>query len=444
MKYTLHKLVVLAVAILVCACAEPSVGDYSELEQESLDAWMNQNYPNWKTDADFEYIKETGLYIQFLERSTLVAPADTLAEVNDWVRIDYTGRTLDDNVYYTRNEETAKIEGTYTTRTHYTPNFLFIAEKNSTMPQGMYDALLKMKIGDVVRLFMPSTMFYGGSGLSSGNVGYNGQSSVGGNVPVIVDSLKIIEFETNPIDAENRAVRNFATNKWGMQESDTLKQGLYKQLCLPFPFERDSIVKNDTIASVYYKGYFLDGFVFDTNIDSIQMDLWGEVTNKGPMKINLEKESKSYTSVIAAWQEALLDACMGDKIRIVFTSAYGYGIQGKPAERNKISSPTTDSSNDDYYNQMNYYNMMNMYGGGGGYGYGNNYNNMYNNYYGGGYNPYMYGYGGTDTSSSETTDDGDDEVVTITTEILPFTPLAFDIYIVPNDGSGEIPDNDNK
>lgn len=440
MKFSRQILGILASVAMAVAmaagCASPETIEFDQLEEQSLEAWMDKNHPDWRNPDSGWKRTDKGVYIYWMEHSTLAAPADTLIKSGNWVRIDYTGKTLDGNIFYTRDEGVAKIQGTYNRRTHYVDNFVYLYEENASLPEGMFDALTNMKVGDMTKVVLPSNMYRGASGYNSTNVGYNGQWGVDGNKPVIIDSLKIVEVSEDPITLENRQVNNYVAERWNLSEKDTLSKGLYVQLMTPFPVKRDSVVtatKTDSVLTCYYKAYFLDGFVFDSNIDSVQMRAWGEVVNEGPMKWDMKQ-----TSMIQGFKEACCKACYGDRLRTIFTSAYGYGISGSAAQAITQSSSSDSSDMAAYYNYLNYYSYMNsMYGGGyGGYGgYGSYYNNYYSNYY----NPYYYDYYNSSSSSSDTSteDEKEEAKVTITTEILPFTPLIFEIWVCADNGSGD-------
>ncbi len=433
----IHPIVVAVIAVVAMAssCATPSSVEFDVLENESLRAWMDKNHKGWESDPNWKRT-DSGVYIYWMHSS----PADSLAEEGDWVRIDYTGKTLSGDIFYTRDAGVAKMQGTFSRRTHYVDDFVYLYSDNSSLPKGVYEALTQMRVGEMTQVVMPSSMYKGTSGYSATNVGYNGQWGVEGNKPVIIDSLTIKEVSEDPITLENKQVNRYATDRWGLQEADTLAKGLYVQLMTPFPLKRDSVIKaekTDSVLTCYYKGYFLDGFVFDSNIDSVQMRVWGEVVNEGPMKWDMKT-----TAMIEGFKEACCKACYGDRMRVVFTSAYGYGISGSAARA--ITESSSDSSSDlmDYYNYLNYYSYMNsMYGSG---GYGSYYNNYYSNYY----NPYYYGYGYGNTSSSSSSsssieDEEEEAKVTITTEILPFTPLVFEIWVCANDGSAKDPEHND-
>ncbi len=440
MKRFFCKIALVAlVALSIVGCAQKPETDFDALEAQSLAAWMDKNYPDWKTSGDWTAVD--GVYIKWLRRVEESA-TDTIIKPENWVRINYTGKNLQNDVFYTRNANVAKIQGTFSRRTHYVPDFVYLSEENTLIHSGTYEALTRMKVGEMVRVIMPSGRYSGSDGYSSTNVGYNGQFGLAGNVPMIVDSLELVEVSADPIIKENKDISTYVSDRWKMKPADSLKEGLYVQLMTPLPFKRDSVVKDSTLTC-YYKAYFLDGFVFDSNIDSVQMRAWGEITNEGPLEWDMKDSS---TSMISGFKEACLQACYGDHIRTVFTSAWGYGISGSSATATTISSSgSSDYDYSSYYNYLNYYNYMNqMYGYGSygyGYGYGGYGNSYYNDYYNSAYYASLYSSMYDTSSSSSSNEDETEEVkVQISTEILPFTPLIFEIWVCAIDGSQEIPD----
>lgn len=429
----------MAVAMTI-GCARNTGLDTSEHENEALAAWMDKNYEGWQNSKDWMRTSD-GTYILWLRRAQLEGKADTVLASGDWVRINYTGKRLDGSVFYTRSEAVAKIQGTYSRRTHYVPDFVHLYQDNALLPKGIYEALTNMKNGDMVRVIMPSGSYMSSSGYSSTNVGYNGQFGLPGDVPVIVDSLEIMEVVKYPVKVEEDNVAEYVQRNWNMNPADSLEGhvGLYVQLQNPYPFKRDSVVKDSTLTC-YYKAYFLDGFVFDSNIDSVQMRAWGEIYNEGPMEWDMKS---SEVSMIDGFKKACCQACYGDHIRTIFTSAYGYAISGSAAKAISSSSSSSDFDYNSYYNALNYYTYMNnMYGGGYGYGGYGSYGGYYDNYYNSMYYASLYDSMYNSSSSSSSTEDEDEESkVTITSEILPFTPLIFEIWVCADNGSQEAPDH---
>ena len=185
-------------------------------------------------------------------------------------------------------------------------------------------------------------------------------------------------------------------------------------------------------AKIWYIGRFLDGFIFDTNIDEVKEIIYGEVVSKGSALEYTPEEG----GLIEAFYYTIPTMRFGQWGALITTSTFGYGASGQNGATSSSSSGYS-SSYYDYLNYLNYYNYYNSYygyggmGGFGGYGgYGGYYGNYYDSYYGGGYyDPYYSGYYGNYYNSYDT----EEEVVTTTTstEIPSYSPLIFEFYIEP-------------
>lgn len=175
--------------------------------------------------------------------------------------------------------------------------------------------------------------------------------------------------------------------------------------------EADSLKVNPT-AKLWYVGRFLDGYIFDTNIDEVKEIVFGKVENPGTA-LDFDTRNPKDNSYILAWNYAIPTLRYGQWATILTVSTYAYGIKGQVGSH----TSTTTGTNDAYYDAMNYYNYMNYMNSYYGYGYGNMYNSGYY-----GYNPYYYGYT-YDTNNSTTT------VTTTSTEIQSYTPLIFQVFV---------------
>lgn len=186
-------------------------------------------------------------------------------------------------------------------------------------------------------------------------------------------------------------------------------------------------VKLDGKAKIWYIGRFLDGFIFDTNIDEVKQIVYGEVLSKGTALEYTPEEG----GLITAFYYTVPNLKFGQWASLVTTSTNGYGSAGKAGSSSTSSSSSSNYSSS-YLDYINYLNYANSYYGSGGY-YGGYYGNYYGGYGGGYYNPYYgYGYGyGYDYdygSDSDTT-----TKTTVSTEIPPFTPLLFEFYVEPKE-----------
>ena len=176
--------------------------------------------------------------------------------------------------------------------------------------------------------------------------------------------------------------------------------------------EADSVDTKSTVK-VWYVGRFLDGFIFDTNIDEVEEIVFGKVDSKG--------EALSFTTAdpldndyILAWNHSIPTLRLGQWATILTVSTYAYGLEGKTG----ATTSTTTNSNQAYYDYANYYNYMNYMNSYYGYGYGNMYNNGYY-----GYNPYYYGY------MPPVSEDTSVTVTSTSTEIQAYTPLIFQVFV---------------
>ena len=407
MKRTIKNIVAAVLCAVViggfASCAEEPTIDTKKFQQNSLDAWMAK-YVN--CDDTVAWRQSNGMYVQVLPSTQpldeSLAPADTIV----WVRINYTGRTLQNNVYLTRSENEARWQGTFTERTYYAPDYLYCGSTNTNMIEGQYYALknefmidgvpTKMVQGSKVRLYMTSELAYGSYGTSN-NQGYGGQFTLKGNVPTIED-LELVEVVKDPVERENKLVADYAEQMWGMNVADTIAEHFYLDKSNLLDVTLGDTLTVDSTAYLYYKGYYLDGFVFDSNIDSVQLRAFGEITHSDPL---VYKPSEDKEELINAFYRAIPGMRYGEWGRMVFTSLYGYGASGYSA--------ALQEEYDSYNNYMSYL-------------YANLYNsaNRYNSYYDYYTTNYMY----YNILTSSTLEEGE-----VVTEIPSYTPLVFEFFI---------------
>lgn len=403
MRLLLSAAASIMLAAAVVSCAKDENVDSSSLEQMSLDAWVAKHINRTDTVA---FRQDNGMYVQFLQSETVdsLVPADTVV----WVRLNYTGYTMDNDVYITRYKDIARQQGTYTPYTYYSPDYLYCGSKNSNMIEGQYYAIkrelagpdgskVKLAQGSKVRLYMPSKVAFGSHGTSD-EQGYGGQYSLSGNKPVIED-LEIVEVVKNPVAREEKLVKEYAVQKWNMEENDTIKPFLYLDVLTADT--TGGRITVDSTVNIYYVAKFLDGFIFDTNIDSVQVRLYGEAKSNSAFKYKPKDDENDY---ISAFYYAIPRLYYGQRARMVFTSAYGYGITGKTA--------ASDALNEYYSNYLSLLFNNSLY------------NSSYSDLYYANYMNTLY----YANSLNQSTDDEQ----TVTTEIQSYTPLIFELYIQEN------------
>lgn len=243
-------------------------------------------------------------------------------------------------------------------------------------------------------------------------------------IPGIIINQSYVPDATKPFDYAFRFIKNkgsvvseYADNK-PYTDTDIYKNGpaeldklIDEALLKRFGAGRkDGEAVGQGSARIWYIGRFLDGFIFDTNIDEVKQIIYGKVEDEGSHITYSAATDKE--DFITAWYYSVPELRYGSWATFVTTSTFAYGVKGQSGDT--TTSTSTDMSGYyDYMNYMNYYNYYNTY-------YGNGYNNNYfMNYYN---YANMYGAPTVDTSNSVTK-------TTVSTEILPYTPLIFQVFV---------------
>lgn len=181
-------------------------------------------------------------------------------------------------------------------------------------------------------------------------------------------------------------------------------------------------VKLDGTAKIWYIGRFLDGFIFDTNINEVKDLIYDKDYTKSSSPLSYTPKEGG---LIKAFHYAVPGLRFGQWATMITVSTHAYGVKGKSGSTTTSSSGGSSMGNYDYYNYLNYVN--NYYGG--------YYGGYYDNYYGGygGYDPYYGGYYNNyyDNYYNQGAGNETTTVKTVTTEIPSFAPLMFEFYIEP-------------
>ncbi len=450
--------VIATVGMILASCAKAEPEDTKVLEKLAFDAWVlkhiNKNVANSVAQE-----QTNGMYVEFLDDGdqSVEFRRDTIV----WLRLNYTATDIQNNVYVTRDSLQALKQHTFTPYTYYVPDYLYTSETNYGMFEGQFFALreelkkpdgstFKMTQGSRVRLYVPSYLAYGSNGFSN-DQGYGGQYSLG-ETKIIIHDLTIEEVISDPVKKEEQLVADLAGVDWGLAEKDTIAKHFYvdtlnftprAHLLEKFPVTpAEKCTDADTLglestAKIWFIGKFLPskqypkGFIFDTNIETVYDEFYNRRENEnykataktfGVLSYTPSSDEKDY---ISAFHKAIPSLRRGQWSRLVFTSAYGYGVTG--LSKNLQDQQAYYDAYMSMYAQSMMYGNYGGYGGyGGGYG-GGYYNNYYDNYYYGGYGGYGGAYDYYDYSPSYYSETKTEQQ--IITEIQPYTPLVFEIYI---------------
>ncbi len=487
--------VVVSATALVSCIKEESISN-KEREKISLEAWIRLNKPelldNYQENGGYYVEILGGDKNENIGVSDNDFGSEPIMEQDTcWMYANMTGRDINGRVFLTRNGELAELCGTFSYFTHYVPYINYCGNINFGLLEGTYlatrnefkigNTTYRMRKGSKVRLYLPSSIAYGTGG-SAIEGGYEGQYALDASRPSIMD-IEVLRVIKNPSDKELAMVKSFVgyETKWiqatksedeksdpdddlilkglhytldfnpassniherylqphldGLNnrytdskkyaDMDKLNDSINKILLKRFGegLGKDKLNDNTKVtksgrASIWYVLRFLDGFVVDTNIAEIRTLVFDE---KSPVCTPFsyspsddEEKEESDRTAIGAWYYCIPQMHYGAYGQIVTSSGYAYGASGVSGTTTITESSGTSIS-PNYYNSMNYYNYYNSY-----YDYYNPYYNYYN------YNYYNYNYNANnaDTESSS--------VTTISTEILPYTPLVFTLYVEPKE-----------
>lgn len=472
-------IVAIAIAgmMTITSCAKRETVDNNSLEQLALDAWVEKYVKSPVTGRGIDVVRQSnGMWVEFIEDGNQTI--DSARDTTVWVMLHYTSTDIAGNVFATRDSIEALRQRTYTPYTYYSPEYLYCDEANNyNLPEFQHFALrndlvkpdgskMKLSEGSHVKLYIPSFLAYG-SKTYTNDQGYGGQFPLG-STRIVIHDLTVKRVVKNPLTYEEDIVKRFAMERWGKAETDTLAPCFWldtinfhprADLLEQFP-NKPLVDENgdsnrygltaDSTARFWFVGRFLptpeypDGFIFDTNIPLVHEEFYdrrksqnypSKETNLSAISYRPADDSEEKMSVIAAFYRAIPTLRKGQWSRIVFPSSYGYGATGQSKALQDFQKEQAET-----LNMLSMYSMYSNYGYGGGYGgyggYGYGYGDY--GYYGGGgygygydpYSPYL------DYSMSGYSQEEEEQI--IVTEIPPFTPLMFEIYIeAPEDEEEE-------
>lgn len=326
---------------IIVAC-DNDFSDPQGDEMAKFNAWIQVH--NIPAEAQ----KTSGLYYISTREGSGSSPVD-----GDYVIYSYKEKTLEGIVLSTNDYATAKLYSGFDANYHYSPVFTAYDSKLMTsgfnplegytisinlstgkgvtryMNYGLYEGLGYMKEGGKATLIVPSKLAYKG--------GVYALSSAASTIPYqsMLYEVELHKVVKNPRDYEKEVIKSYIDSNYPGLE--TINDSIYYiQLSPP---THDSIVGKDSIVMVYYKGMFLDGFVFDTNIDSVQQKLYGRTfSGKAAREVTIGKD------VVKGFSQALTKMNYGEWARVIVPSYCGYDSTG-----NEKIPPFTPLIFDIYY-----------------------------------------------------------------------------------------------
>lgn len=307
-----------------CAKSDEGYGDITL--GESLDAWVQKYRPDMK-----DYRVADGLYIKIIDGggTETYTPVDS-----NYVDITFTSRQLNGTCFMTTDPERARDEGTYSPRAHYVPLRVCLGlyfESYYGISTAQYAALVQMKQGDSVEIISGPRFAYGGLNVDSVYLGFEGSGAYT-HGEIFSVSMKLHEIFTQLETTMSYRLEEYAEKEMGIAEKDSIHYGIYLKKHPDKTFPNNDTIPGDSIVRINYIGRFLDGFVFDTNIESVAKEhrIYDATRTYGPYNIGFTYADTTMLGnrSVDAFKYALRKMRVGEAATVATISKWAYGVNG--------------------------------------------------------------------------------------------------------------------
>ena len=290
-----------AAAFLTLSCAEEKDESSESIQNRILQAFIETNYPDAVQSP-------SGLYIV----DSIPGTGLTLEE-DQYALVDYTITYLDCSYISYTSDSIARQLGEYTPAGYYHPRILDVSESNA----GIKEILTGMKEGGMIKAVIPATLL----------------DEESGNEIVHSDgSARIYEFYLREVidDAYTYQIEQLEAFSAEHYNLDSTEYGFYFNKTR---YAIDSIASGDD-ANVRYIGKYLDGTVFDTNIEDTakKYDIYSSANEYEALSFEFqetEENTLENNSFVQGFSKALWRMGYGDRAITFFYSGLGYGDNGK-------------------------------------------------------------------------------------------------------------------
>jgi FKBP-type peptidyl-prolyl cis-trans isomerase 2 len=268
---------------------------------------------------------------------------------DNYVLFGYRGELLPisrSTIFQTTDSLDARLLNTFAYTTHYAP--IFSLYNSDYMQPAVFALLSQMHEGDTATVLSASWHAFGSTGATG----------VAANTPVIVTlALKEVVPDAAARDSllvlDYVAMRNASLHPDSgfVPAVDTAGQplnGIF--VCyadtVP-PTDSTGYASTSEVLNLEYAGYFLDGFLLDSNIGKVSHSFsWDTTATTNGTKYTAYyahtfSKAPLETTSIKAFDVALLNVAEGSWVEVVFTSAYGYGSTGSTTTAARIVYPYT-------------------------------------------------------------------------------------------------------
>lgn len=295
--------------IMISSCAVKAPNPLDTVDELAFKNWIKKNAP--------KAVKlPSGVYMEYFRRGEI--PNDTLkiTPATSWAYIDYTGRTLDGTIFFTRDSNLSRLTGKWLSTTHYVDDYIsYFANDEAKLCAGLRWGLLDMKRGDSARIYIPARLAYL-TGSMTMNTGYQGELVSYATSPIYFD-VRLDNIINDPVKFERNTVENWVQSNWHILPSDSIMKGVYLKITKKVPDGQE--IKKDSIIKTHTSQFFLDGFIVNTNVEKIanQYKIYNAQNSYSPVDyvIGSESESKLFSKVYLKMRK-------GEEAEVVVTSEW--------------------------------------------------------------------------------------------------------------------------
>jgi FKBP-type peptidyl-prolyl cis-trans isomerase FkpA len=280
MKKLIYSSILLAGVLLFSGCFRDNSEELKDKERHALNKYLDDHNITQEPTA-------SGLY--YIPVTDTIGLSPTLQDV---VEFEYTGRLVDGQVFGTTDSVIAKDEDIFYEEIVYGPVRLILANAISGLAEGFQ----LMQEGEEATLILPSDIAYG-----SNTIGLIEPYST------LVFDLQLRHVISDPAAYELNLIRDFMdSNNYDVAPTES---GLYYIEKVPGD---SNLIEYGSGVDLYYKGYFLDGRVFDSNLDE-----------NAPLKITIPNDY-----LIKGWNEGLQLMSKGSEGVLIIPYDMAYGELG--------------------------------------------------------------------------------------------------------------------
>lgn len=320
-KNSLVKLLLLATIVSIFSCSGDPTPPPVNINT-SMDEWMKKNRPDIKKDS-------VGYYVNIYPNYTdTTRPVDTT-----FLELKLTGRLLNGAFFMNYYKARARELGTFSYETNYVPfKFQFRQFRSyAGLNVGIMRTLQKMRAGDSAEIFLSPANSYGPNYDQVIYLGFGGSTTINAEKQEIV--YITVKLDKLYADAEKRAeeeTKKYAYDVLGLTDRDTIKPGIYFKKTKTIEAGQ-TIEKKDTAVEVNYSGYFTNGFLFDTSLDSVAKahHIYDPYVTYAPLSFEHKIGADEFGGMIKAFKYCVSKMKPGEKAVFITSPKWAYGADGK-------------------------------------------------------------------------------------------------------------------